>query len=102
MHSHTPTTPFGRRSLMLAHLASRIASPEKLPHNKRFVGNGAGWETEVAFHFNPLPLAVRSEEFEFQSLVPSRQNGRTNFLDPVLVRAVRRLQSRSPTRTGGG
>jgi replication initiation protein RepC len=36
MESHTPTTPFGRRSLTLAHVATRIAAstrpPEKVVH----------------------------------------------------------------------
>jgi hypothetical protein len=74
---------------MLAHVASRIAAstrpPEKLSPNKRFAGNGAGAESEVAFDFSPSPLAVRSVEFEFQSVVASsRRNGSTNFLDPYL------------------
>jgi hypothetical protein len=67
--SHTPTTPFGRRSLMLARVASGIAAstrpPEKLPRNKRFAGNGAGAETEVAsssiLHLSSLaPKNLRS------------------------------------------
>jgi replication initiation protein RepC len=31
MQSHTPTTPFGRRSLTLAHVASRMAASARLP-----------------------------------------------------------------------
>jgi hypothetical protein len=81
--SHTPTTPFGRRSLMLARVASGIAAstrpPEKLPRNKRFAGNGAGAETEVAFEFDPPPLVARPEKFEIQSLSASHRNDTTNF-----------------------
>src|SRR3984957_3122871 len=31
MQSHTPTTPFGRRPLMLAHVATRMAASARLP-----------------------------------------------------------------------
>ena len=106
MQSDTPTTPFGRRSLMLAHMATGTTAssrpPETLADNERFARNRAGPEIEFAFAFDLPPLVVRSEEFEIQSLAANRRNGAPQiFRDPILVRAMRRLQSRSPKRTGG-
>ena len=100
MHSDTPTTPFGRRSLMLTHMATETTAssrpPEALADNKRFARNGAHPAIELAFAFDLSPLVVRSKEFEIQSLAANQI-----FRDPILVRAMRRLQSRSPKRTGG-
>jgi hypothetical protein len=85
MQSDTPTPPFGRRSLTLAHVATRIAAstrpPERLAHNKRFA-NGAGTEIDLAFGFDLPPLVVRSEEFEIQSLAANQRNGATNLSRP--------------------
>ena len=96
MHSDTPTTPFGRRSLMLTHMATETTAssrpPETLADNKRFARKAI----ELAFAFDLSPLVVRSKEFEIQSLAANQI-----FRDPILVRAMRRLQSRSPKRTGG-
>jgi hypothetical protein len=48
------------------------------------------------------PTQTPSRRPPIQSGAARRRNGRKkSFLDPALVRAVRCLQSRSPTRTGG-
>jgi hypothetical protein len=83
MQSHIPTTPFGRRSLTFAHVATQVAAstrpPEKLAHNNRFARNGEGAMVELAF---AVALVGRSEKFEIQSLAASRPNDATNFPRP--------------------
>jgi replication initiation protein RepC len=112
-HGMADSTMRRRAALVDAGMIVRRDSP----NGKRYARKGRVGAIKLGFGFEPTPLVARAEEFQrlavsadlrppgppnspCQRARSSRRHKKT-FRDPVLVRATRRLQSRSPKRNGG-
>ena len=89
MQLHIPTTPYGRRSLTLAHVAAGS------PHHRSFetvcrARPRLGMSAERRAGTAPSPGQAHHGD------APQSSRRQKTSLDPVLVRAMGRLQSRSP------
>jgi replication initiation protein RepC len=101
MQTHTPTVPFGRRSVPLGLIATQIEKNAfaATSRTRRELVHGECLRTyrkpDASLCVSDRALTITHAVLTFHS--ERRGAGRKkSFRDPVLVRAVRRLQLRSP------